>query len=115
MTGGPEPQDAPPLLGITAQDAGMDRMLRESVRTLRDQHSGTPLGEMLGDVLAGRRTLRDVARTPEWDAAVAPATERMAQQWAALSTEERERLVAEGQAELERQRAAVFQERFGPA
>ena len=115
MTEGTEPNDAPPLLGITEQDAGMDRMLRASVRTLRDQHAGTPLGEMLDDVLAGRRTLRDVARTPEWDAAVAPAAERMTEQWAELSTQEREQLVAEGQAELDRQRAAVFQERFGPA
>ncbi|AEI13633.1 hypothetical protein [Cellulomonas gilvus] len=106
-----EPNQPEPLLGITAQDAGMDRMLRRSLTELRDQNAGTPLGDLLDDVLAGRRSLRDVARTPEFDAAVAPAAQKATQQWAALSPEERDTLVAQGKAQLEESRAAAFQER----
>jgi hypothetical protein len=106
-----EPTQPEPLLGITVQDAGMDRMLRRSVVELRDRSAGTPLADLLDDVLAGRRSLRDVARTPEFDAAVAPAAREASEQWANLSPEERDALVAQGKATLEESRADAFVER----
>lgn len=106
-----EPGEQAPLLGITAADAGMDRQLRENLTVLKGKHAGTPLASLLGDVLAGRRSLREVARTPEWDAAVAPAAERMTRQWAQLSPEEREALAARGREELEQSRMRAHAER----
>lgn len=100
-----------PLLGLTAQDAGMDRQLRANLRTLRDRASSPDLAAMLDDVLAGRRNLREVARTPEWNEAVAPASQQMTQQWARLSPQERDALVAEGREQLEADRARAYAER----
>lgn len=93
-----------PLLTATAFDAGLDRQLRRHLTTLRDQNAGTTLGTMLDDVLAGRRRLRDVARTPEWNIAVARAAERMMRQWSALSTQQRRELVEQGRERLEVER-----------
>lgn len=99
-----------PLLGITAQDAGLDRQLRDTLRTLRD--STTPeLRDLLDDVLAGRRSLREVARSPEWDSAVAPAAQQATEQWSALPPEQREALVQQGAEQLEAARLAEYRER----
>ncbi|ASR56069.1 hypothetical protein [Cellulomonas sp. PSBB021] len=108
-----EQDERPPLLSVTAGDAGADRVLRRQVAALRDQAVGTPLGDMLDDVLAGRRTLRDVARTPEFDEVVAPAARVATEQWAALTPQERETLVAQGREQVARAREEVYRERYG--
>lgn len=100
-----------PLLDLTAQDAGLDRQLRENLKTLRDRSGNAELASLLDDVLAGRRSLREVARTPEWNAAVAPAAQQMMQQWARLTPDERDALVAEGHEQLEASRARAYAER----
>jgi len=110
-----EHSEQPPLLSSTADDAAADRLLRQQVARLRDGTAGTPLGDMLADVLAGRRSLRDVARTQEFDAVVAPAVRTAGEQWAALSSEEREALLAEHREELARTREEIYRERFGDA
>lgn len=73
-----------PLLGATADDPALERALRADLATLRDRVPGSPLARMLDDVLAGRRSLREVARTPEWGEAVGPAAEAAATRWAEI-------------------------------
>ncbi|VTR76650.1 hypothetical protein [Cellulomonas hominis] len=85
-------ESTPPLLGLTAHDPAWDRHLRAQVSILRDRARGTELAALLDDVLAGRRTLREVARTPAFDEAVRPAVQRMATEWDSLSEAERDEL-----------------------
>jgi len=100
----------PPLLGISTYDAGLDRQLRRNLTTLRDKSRGKELAGLLDDVLAGRRSLREVARTPEWNDAVAPAARQMAQQWAGLTPTQREEIIAQGQHQLEVERRQAERE-----
>lgn len=85
-------ESTPPLLSLTAHDPGWDQHLRTQIATLRDRYQGTELANLLDDVLKGRRTLRDVARTRAFDDAVRPAVDQMAVAWASLSEDERAEL-----------------------
>lgn len=102
-----------PLLGVTATDAGLERQLRASLRTIRDRTQDPALAGMLDDVLAGRRSLRDVARTPEWNAAVESSTRQATQAWARMSPQERAELVQTGREELEQARLQAYRENQG--
>lgn len=105
MTTSDEPER--PLLGIAAHDPGLDRRLRRDLATLRERSSGTELATLLDDVLAGRRTLPEVARTEAFTAAVMPKVQTMMTQWSQLSQDEKDALVEAGRRELDAERAAA--------
>src|SRR5665647_201890 len=100
-------QPEQPLLPLAAHDPGLDRRLRRDLATLRDRAAGTDLAMLLDDVLAGRRSLREVARTKAFDDVVAPAAQKMSEQWSVLSQDEKDALVESGRRELEADRAAA--------
>lgn len=99
-----------PLLEITAHDPGMDRKLRRNLIALRDKSKGTEMADLLDDVLAGRKSLREVARTSAWNDAVAPAVDKMMEQWAKLSDPEKQVLAAQGREQLDVERCEAFRE-----
>jgi hypothetical protein len=70
-------------------------LLRRQLAELRDRDPQNPFGRILDDVLRGRRSLRDAARTPEWDAAITPAAATLAEHWAQLSDAQREAVLRE--------------------
>lgn len=74
---------------------------------LRDRSAGTELAALLDDVLAGRRTLRDVARTQAFNDAVVPAAQKMSRQWSELGAADRDALIERGRRQLEADRAAA--------
>lgn len=90
----------PPLLGITAADPALDRQLRAQLTALRDRAVGSELGSILDDVLAGRRSLRDAARTTAFAGVVGPAVTEMADAWARMTPEQRSDLAADGERTL---------------
>ncbi|WP_282946500.1 hypothetical protein [Cellulomonas endometrii] len=94
------PETPTPLLGITVGNPTFDRQLRQQLTVLRDRAAGTELGDVLDDVLAGRRTLRDAARTPAFGGAVEPAVAETTTAWARLAPEKRAELAADGEREL---------------
>jgi hypothetical protein len=106
--------DAPerhPLLGISARDAELDRRLRKDLVALRDWAPGIELANLLDDVLAGRRSLHDVARTSAFNDLVAPAVRQVTRRFAEPSPAEREALVEEGRLQQAEDRRAAESER----
>ncbi|GIG36226.1 hypothetical protein [Cellulomonas pakistanensis] len=95
------PDTPTPLLGITAGNPGFDRQLRAQLTVLRDRSAGTELGSVLDDVLAGRRSLRDAARTTAFAGAVEPAVAESTAAWARMTSEQRSELAAEGEREMQ--------------
>jgi hypothetical protein len=95
-----------PLLTVTANDRAWDRRLREQIGFLRDKSRGTEFADLLDDVLKGRRTLREVARTPAFDEAVRPAVQKMASEWDALTESEKEALAAQAKVRIDEQTEA---------
>ena len=95
------PETPPALLGITAGNPTFDGQLREQLTVLRDRSAGTELGSILDDVLAGRRTLRDAARTSAFGGAVGPAVTETTAAWAQMTPEQRAGLAADGERDLQ--------------
>jgi len=76
-------------------DPALTEQLKASLERLRDGAAGPVLAEMAAEILDGRTTLREVARSSAYETEM---TNVMAgfQQWnASLSNEEREQLAAD--------------------
>lgn len=73
----------------------MTRQLKASLQKLRDGVGGPALAEIAREVLEGRTTLRDVARSSAYANEMSAVMARL-QQWNAdLTDEQREQLVAD--------------------
>ncbi|TLW94944.1 hypothetical protein FFT09_03585 [Saccharomonospora piscinae] len=98
-----------PLLDVARGDAALSRHLRNSLTLLRGKTEDPEFRHLVDDVLTGRRGLRDVAGSAAFARALNPLAEQGAEQYRALSDEERDELAALGErqfAELrERERA----------
>ncbi|MGG5259965.1 hypothetical protein [Phycicoccus avicenniae] len=79
----------------------MERHLRRSLEVLRDRADDPALRRRMDEVLAGRASLRDLARDDGFDAMMTPLVERGMHDLDELSPEERARAEA-GAAALER-------------
>ncbi|MFC7492186.1 MULTISPECIES: hypothetical protein [unclassified Knoellia] len=86
---GPDGWVARPLLP-TLTDPAHDAQLRDSLSVLRDTCPDEALRARIGEVLAGRAQLRDLAGDPDFGSFVTPLTERGMELF-----EEYERAVAE--------------------
>jgi cytochrome c-type biogenesis protein CcmH/NrfG len=82
------------------QDPALTTELKASLRRLSDGAAGPMLAEMARDVLEGRTTLRDVARSSAYATAMTDVVGRL-QDWNAnLSDREREELATEARTDL---------------
>jgi len=82
---------------FVGDDPAAARQLRRSLSILADEYAGQPLGRQIAEVLAGRRTMRDLADDPEFASMAHGGMRSFAEQWEAMTPEERSRLVREGE------------------
>ena len=80
--------------GFSRDRAGAE-ILRESLRALARQHDGTPVGERIQAVLAGRATMADLARDPAIRELAAAGLRRYETEWAQMGAAERQATEAE--------------------
>jgi hypothetical protein len=88
-------------------DPAVTKQLKASLQRLRDGAGGPVLAEMAREVLEGRTTLRDVARSSAY---ATEMTKVMAgfQEWnTSLTDEERERLATDAKADVQPVNAAL--------
>ncbi|WP_106397960.1 hypothetical protein [Actinocorallia populi] len=90
--------DDDPLLGFTRGDVAKAKILRDSLRTLRENSQDPAFRKLMDDVLAGRATLRQATGTQVFDREVTPLVMKTAERMEELSEEDMERLAAEGEA-----------------
>ena len=83
-----------------AGDAAGAVALRDGISQLAQHYAGTPLGDQLAAVLAGRTTMRELAGDPEFVAMTTRFTQEFSDEWDALDPRERADLVGRGQALL---------------
>jgi hypothetical protein len=81
-------------------DPALTKQLKVSLQRLRDGAGGPALAELARDVLEGRTTLRDVARSSAYATAMTPVMQRL-QEWNAnMTDDERDQLVVDTKTEL---------------
>lgn len=86
-----------PLVEFTGDRVGAVQ-LRRSLQALADHYAGQPLGQQISAVLAGRMTMRELAGDPEFASMAQQGTQQFAEQWEAMSPDEKQALVREGEA-----------------
>lgn len=74
--------------------------LKASLRKLKDGSAGPELAEMANEVLEGRTTLHQVARSSAYEESMTGLFQRFHEWNASLSDEEREKLVKEAEDQL---------------
>jgi hypothetical protein len=83
------PQSPPPLLPSLPANRALDQHLRRSLEVLRDQTDDATLRRRIDDVVAGRSSLRSLARDGAFGVMMQPLVERGLQQLDALTPEQR--------------------------
>lgn len=73
------------------------RQLRASLRILADHYAGRPLGQQVERVLAGRMDFRELTRDPEFASMAHSGMQQFADQWRAMSAEEKAELLRESE------------------
>jgi len=85
----PDPSAVPPLLPSLPPNRALDQQLRRSLEVLRDQTDDAALRRRIDDVVAGRSSLRALARDGAFGAMMQPLVERGLQQLDELTPEQR--------------------------
>lgn len=83
------------LEALTGDRAGA-ASLRRALRALADHYSGTPLAREIDAVLAGKRSIRELAADPEFATLAHEGMVKFQEDWQEMSPEERESLVSDG-------------------
>lgn len=94
-------EELPPLLPTLVHEPKLGRSLRESLLVLRDQSEDGGLRDRIDEVIAGRGSLRDLARSPDFESFVTPYAERGYQQWEALDDDQRHDLADQALTDLD--------------
>ncbi|MGG5260756.1 hypothetical protein [Phycicoccus avicenniae] len=87
--GGPG-EERPPVLPTLRNEPRLEAHVRESLRILRDSTDDPALRRRLEDVIAGRGSLRELARTPEFTAMADARIDRAVAEYEAIPAEERD-------------------------
>jgi hypothetical protein len=88
----------PDDLDAFAGDPAGGEIMRRSLRALADHHDGTPLGDRVSEVLAGRLGIRDLAEDAEFAEFTRRGMQAWSEVWSSLSPEERAAQLEAGQA-----------------
>lgn len=89
-----------PLLP-SLRDPAVDAALRQSLRVLRDHAEDPHVRRAVDDVLAGRSSLRALARDRAFGDLVAPLADEGWQRWEAMPDDERRALTEEARRKVE--------------
>lgn len=100
-----------PVLDIARGDAALSRQLRRALTMLRERTDDEEFRQVVDDVLAGRTGVRDAAESAAFGRVLDPMVTRFAEQYDALSEQERQRLAAQGEQDLEAERERLRDDR----
>ncbi|QGH69108.1 hypothetical protein [Pseudactinotalea sp. HY158] len=90
MSRGPE-DPATPLLGSVPVGSPAHRQLSEALRALREQAPDEETAALYDDILAGRRSARDLVTSEAFNRAAEAGLQRYEERLADMSPQERER------------------------
>ncbi|MFC7492701.1 MULTISPECIES: hypothetical protein [unclassified Nocardioides] len=76
------------LQAFTGDAAGAE-IMRRSLRAMADHYAGTPLGDRVREVLAGRIGIRELAADPEFEDFTRRGMQAWSELWESLGPEER--------------------------
>lgn len=82
-------------------DRASAEVLRRSLRAVADTYADQPLGDLVRDVLAGRRDIRELAQDPEFAELTARGMRAQEEAWAALTPEQRQQHLRAGETYLD--------------
>jgi hypothetical protein len=99
----PEPSDEV-VFDVARGDVGIARQLRQSLEVIMSATSDPDLRRQLDDVLAGRASMREFGATEAFAGIMDRIPRERLNRSLALPEDERERLAARGEAELDRLR-----------
>lgn len=85
------------LDAFTGDPAGGE-IMRRSLEALAKEYAGTPMGDRVREVLAGRLGIRELAEDAEFKAFTARGMEAFSEMWDAMGPEERAEAIKAGQA-----------------
>lgn len=91
-------------LDVARGDVALSRHLRNSLEVLKDKVEDPEFRRMVDDITSGRRSLRDMVRSPVFARALDPLVEQGAQTYRDLSDQERDELRKQGEAQLQQLR-----------
>lgn len=75
------PAEPEPLLHSYRGRPDLDRLLRDNLTLLRDRCEDPTVRRRLGDVLEGRASMRDLARSPDYQRFMGPLVLEGARRW----------------------------------
>lgn len=81
-------------------DRASAEVLRRSLQAVADEYADRPLGELVREVLAGRREVRDLATDPDFADLTDRGMRAHQEAWDALTPEEQAQQVRLGEAYL---------------
>ncbi|MBF6081480.1 hypothetical protein IU485_08940 [Nocardia cyriacigeorgica] len=96
-----------PNFDIARGDAAVSRQLADALRILRDNSTDPALKDQVKAVLSGQIGPRDLLRTEAFNQTLDRVLPDALRRFDEMSDEERERLAAQGEAELERYRQEI--------
>lgn len=85
-----------PFIEFT-DDADAADLLRRNLTALADQYRDAPLGQLVQEVLSGRRPVRDLESDPEFATMTRSGVREFTDYLSSLTPEERQRLTDEAQ------------------
>lgn len=83
------PREPEPLLPSYRGRPDLDRVLRDNLTLLRDRCEDPAVRRRLGDVLEGRASMRDLARSPDYQRFMGPLVLEGARRWQEAQLEDR--------------------------
>ncbi|WP_225725997.1 MULTISPECIES: hypothetical protein [unclassified Nocardia] len=93
-----------PVFDVAHGDIAVSRRLSAALRTLAANTADPAMKEQIRAVLAGKLSMREFARTETFNRTLDRVMPAALQRLAAMPDEERDRLAAQGRADLERYR-----------
>ncbi len=98
--GNPDRPD--PFTELTG-DPEAARLLRTNLTAIAEQHQGTAMGQLVRDVLAGRRTVRDLEADPAFMELTRAGVQQYQDYWDSLTEEEKDELIIDAETSLHEQ------------
>lgn len=85
------PREPEPLLPSYRGRPDLDRVLRDNLTLLRDRCEDPAVRRRLGDVLEGRASMRELARSPDYQRFMGPLVLEGARRWQEAQLEDQPR------------------------